>query len=197
MIRTLVEIQGGRVSIRETGTGQTKVSVIVDDSVSTVPLGGQEERLYTAEEVGDLQAGEAELVAAPLRRRIAQMTKEHADLVKRLGDAEMEVERLKKGHVCTRSCKPDAHVAFTGRQRLEELERKVVDYDLDRTTERDRADRMVAQIGKVNGAVHSPEVRDALARLEMSEADYVVSLANAVRQVRRAIGSPEPQTSQA
>lgn len=147
MIRTLVEIRDGRVSIVE-GTTETTVTVTVDGAPSTVPLGGQEERLYTAEEVGDFQASEAELVAAPLRSRITELERkvdlynvdrtterDRADRnMARAEKAEAEVVRLKKGHVCTRSCKPNAHVAFTGRQRLEELEQEAHD-------ERERADQ--------------------------------------------------------
>lgn len=109
MIRTLVEIQGGRVSIRETGTGQTEVSVIVDGALSEVE--GLGSRLYTAEKVGDLQASEAELVAAPLRRRIAELMgqvreydrdrtteRDRADQNKAWAErAEAEVDRLKTG----------------------------------------------------------------------------------------------------
>ncbi len=130
--------------------------------------GGLSERLYTAAEVGDLQASEAELVAAPLRRRVAYL--------------ETELERYRKAHVCTDSCKPNAHVAFTGsqivkeletelaneRQEIERLERENEDadrrinaltgqvrgYDHDRHTERDRADqnKAWAERAEANGA---------------------------------------------
>lgn len=75
MIRTLVEIRRGRVSIQETGSGTT-VTVALDDAPSTVPLGGQEERLYTAEEVAALQTSEARLVAEPLERKVRMLTLE-------------------------------------------------------------------------------------------------------------------------
>jgi hypothetical protein len=131
--------------------------------------GGLSERLYTAAEVGDLQASEAELVAAPLRRRVA--------------DLETELERYRKAHVCTDSCKPNAHVAFTGSQivkeletelanerqeierlereneeyhlnRIKKLETKVREYDKDRHTERDRADqnKAWAERAEANGS---------------------------------------------
>jgi len=65
-------------------------------------------RLYTAEEVGDLQASEAELVAGPLRRRVAEL--------------EYDLERYRRAHVCTVECKPNAHTAFQGRALVAELE---------------------------------------------------------------------------
>lgn len=67
----------------EVGPGKTvTITVHVDDAPST--LQGLGSRLYTAEEVGDLQASEAELVAAPLRREVAELSRKldrvYADL---------------------------------------------------------------------------------------------------------------------
>jgi chromosome segregation ATPase len=76
------------------------------------------ERLYTAAEVGAAQASEAELVAAPLRRRIEEMA-----------------ARLEKGHVCTEACRPNAHVAFLGRREVNKLE-----------NERDRFKARIAEL---------------------------------------------------
>lgn len=79
MIRTLIEIQGGRVNVQETHE-ETTVTVTIDGALSNpaelaeAAVRYERERLYTAAEVGDLQAGEAELVAAPLRRRVAALT---------------------------------------------------------------------------------------------------------------------------
>jgi cell division protein FtsL len=60
MVRTLEEVQGSRlaVNIHEVAFAGNELTVrlTIDGSLSTVPLGGQEDRLYTAEEVGDLQA---------------------------------------------------------------------------------------------------------------------------------------------
>lgn len=80
-------------------------------------------RVYTVAEVGDLQASEAELVAAPLRRRVAEL--------------EYDLERYRRAHVCTVECKPNAHTAFQGRVLVAELEVKI-------QTERGRADRAEA-----------------------------------------------------
>jgi cell division protein FtsB len=162
MIRTLEEVQGSRlaVNIREVAFAGNELTVrlTIDGSLSTVPLGGQEERLYTAEEVGNLQAGEAELVSAPLRRQVAEL--------------EAEVDRLKKGHVCTSSCKPNAHVAFTGRQRLEELERQVHD-ETERADnledERNRLARRVAELERSLSRSIDRENRMETERAELDE----------------------------
>jgi chromosome segregation ATPase len=74
--------------------------------------------LHTSRQVGDAQTSEAELVSAPLQRRIE--------------DLEMELEQYRTHHHCTDGCTSNAHVAFTGkglvkqlRQRIKELESQV------------------------------------------------------------------------
>jgi chromosome segregation ATPase len=96
MVRTLAEVHADRVT----------VTVTFDDAMS--------ERLYTAAEVGDAQAGEAELVAKPLQRRIAEL---ESELVRRT------IER-------------DQREAARAT-----LERQVHLYDVDRKTEQQRADK--------------------------------------------------------
>jgi DNA repair exonuclease SbcCD ATPase subunit len=97
----------------------------VDDALSTDPAA----RLYTAEEVGNAQASEAELVAAPLRRRIEELertlaeSRELVDFKTRVAD-QLDEDRAK-------------------------LHDKVREYDRDRKTERDRADRMTAQANRM------------------------------------------------
>lgn len=150
----------------------------------------EDQRLYTAAEVGDAQASEAELVAGPLRRqvaeleckvrgydldrhteqrradenkawaeraeangsrlsaalvqaekdrdsarrRVAELERTLAKEVNRNTDLETALERYRKAHVCTDTCKPNAHVAFTGSQLVRELETELAD-------ERERADK--------------------------------------------------------
>jgi hypothetical protein len=90
-------------------------------------------------------------------------------------------------------------------------------YDQDRHAERDRANQnrawaeraeaavarmaeekrealrpLAEKLGRVAGAVHTPEIADALARLDPSESDHVLHLAHAVRVVRDIAGSPTP-----
>jgi chromosome segregation ATPase len=76
--------------------------------------------LYTAEQMGDAQTSEAELVAARLRRRVM-------DLQENLHSAEQELATLRKHHMCTESCRPNAHVAFTGKGLVRELEEQNAD----------------------------------------------------------------------
>jgi hypothetical protein len=90
MVRTLAEVHADRVT----------VTVTLNDAPSS--LAG---RLYTAEEVGDFQASEAELVAQPLRTRINA------------------------------------------------LENRVRNLDLDRHTERDRADKAQARVAELERAL--------------------------------------------
>jgi chromosome segregation ATPase len=56
----------------------------------------EDQRLYTAAEVGDAQASEAELVATPLRRRIAELERTLAREVNRNTDLEAELDQVKK-----------------------------------------------------------------------------------------------------
>lgn len=74
-------------------------------------LGFKARGLFTGSQVGDAQTSEAELVSAPLRLRIAEL--------------EGELETYRKHHVCTASCQPNAHVAFTGKGLVAELETKL------------------------------------------------------------------------
>lgn len=81
----------------------------------------EDQRLYTAAEVGDAQASEAELVAKPLRRRIGELERVLAQEVNRNTDLEAQVE--------------DAD------RRINALTGQVREYDHDRHTEKQRADR--------------------------------------------------------
>lgn len=120
------------------------IEVRADGHAETVPVA---ERLYTAREVGDAQASEAELVSAPLRRWIRELehelaqaaeqhvrsieaqdrllrqaTEEREEARRRVEELEAELARVNKGHVCVEACRPNAHVAFQGRRRITELE---------------------------------------------------------------------------
>lgn len=91
------------------------------------------QRRYTDEDIIDAQASEAELIARPLRARIAdlegqlkrmdQAGTEAADI--QLAAARQRITELERSHACVQDCRPNAHVAFTGRQRIIELEGKV------------------------------------------------------------------------
>jgi chromosome segregation ATPase len=91
------------------------------------------DRLYTAAEVGDAQASEAELVAGPLRRRIAELERTLAREVNRNTDLEAQAE--------------DAD------RRINALTGQVKGYDHDRHTEKERADRERQRADKAEGLV--------------------------------------------
>lgn len=96
-IKTLDEARDGRV----------QVVITVDGATSTDPA----RRLYTAQEVGELQASEAELVATPLRGQIAMLKLDVDSLQRQLAEANDR-------------CEKNAHVALEGRQLVVELERQ-------------------------------------------------------------------------
>lgn len=96
-IKTLDEVRDERV----------QVVITLDGATSTDPA----RRLYTAQEVGELQASEAELVAAPLRREISMLKLDVDSLQRQLAEANDR-------------CEKNAHVALEGRQLVVELERQ-------------------------------------------------------------------------
>lgn len=143
-IRTHEELRADRVTVEITGTG----AEVTEFAETRLPS----RNLYTDEEVANLQASEAELVADPLRRRIAELERtlaESRELVafkdtviqstnkdftaelersahfrRRAEDAE---NKLMNGHVCTGGCSGDQHVAFVGRQALTRMENQVAE----------------------------------------------------------------------
>jgi hypothetical protein len=81
-IKTIQEFHDAHVTIKITVDGQAEAAAIA-------------QQLYTAEQVGDYQASEAELVAAPLRRQVAELERDAAyasgDWGQVLADAIQEV----------------------------------------------------------------------------------------------------------
>jgi chromosome segregation ATPase len=161
-IRTLDEVRAGRVR------------VTVD-----VELSG---RRYTDEDVARLQASEAELVAAPLRRRVEE-------LEAALTEIDKEADRL-RGVVIEYDL--DRHTERERADRAEaELERRTSERDereaarrrLEEGSNRALNERNTARrkLEAVRSVLLTPSVTAALARLEDSEADYVHSLAWAVK----------------
>lgn len=215
--------------MRETYQIEPGRTVTVTIEASDAPATG--ERLYTAREVGDLQASEAELVSAPLRRELAETkreldrrTQERDERERARAGQEARVRELERLLALSVAREDALEVRVSGLLgELAGAENRVRAYDQDRHTERDRANQnrawaeraeaatarmaeekreavqaLAEKLGQVAGAVHGAEVRDALARLEPSEADYVLRLAHAVRVVRDIVGSPTPPvTSQA
>lgn len=188
-VRTYDEISSERVSIA-VSPGQRIEIELADTSLSS--------RLYTAAEVGDAQASEAELVATPLRRRIAELERTLAQEVNRNTDLEAELEKATRGHVCTDSCKPNAHVAFIGRQRLAELETELADETERANKAEERADQERRRASELKDRASSVEEeleaaeryqaeRAQEARRSLAARDHLLSAAttriNAVREI--------------
>lgn len=140
MVRTLKEVQESRltVDIREVAFAGNELTVRLTVDSETSEVGPGEEWLAARSTVPfwDLKVE---------RERVVQL--------------QAEVERLRKGHVCTASCKPNAHVAFTGRQRLEELEQEVSDEALRADQNKDWAERAEARLAR-DAEVHVRRVAD-------------------------------------
>lgn len=128
-IRTLDEVRAGRVR------------VTVD-----VELSGAR---YTDEDVARLQASEAELVAAPLRRRIGE-------LEAGLTEIDKEADRLRG---------------------------VVIEYDLDRHTERERADKAQARVRELEQSLAARDRLLEAANRRLSAARDLLT-ADAVAQAR-------------
>lgn len=97
---------------------------------------------------------------------------------KRVIELEDKLERYHRAHVCTSSCQDNAHVAFTGKGLVRDLEAQVAKlteqvkgYDHDRKTERDRADRNQARAIKAEELVQEERIRgnNLAQRLAQSE----------------------------
>lgn len=277
-LKTADEFRDAHVTIEIRAANQNEAQRVLDGALSC--------QLYTAEQVGDFQASEAELVSAPLRRQLnealtrarkaeaeveRQRSRAHAFNLDReteneradqnkawaeraearlAKDAEAHVRRvaeLERGLEYWRDQYDDREKARASLElRVAELERTMADYDRARidlnekmavhgkdvarrlaerqtelaemTTQRDQLlsqlhgpdgphaklieaqegiKVLAAQIGKVSGAVHGPEIAMALDKGEEWPGDHLTTLATAVREVRRVLGTPEPGTSQA
>lgn len=149
-IRTHEELRTDRVTIEITGTGAEVTEFA-------------EAKLYTDGEVANLQASEAELVAGPLRRRIAELERALAKETKRAEEAE---SKLMKGHVCTGGCSGNQHVAFVGRKALTEMENQVAE--------------LTRKIGEAQGIIHGSQVQEAM---EASVGRMGVAMAKALQDV--------------
>lgn len=234
----------------EVGPGQAiTVTIEVKDAPDT------EERRYTDREVASLQASEAELVSAPLRRELEETKRELArrteereerEAARARLERELDQERHRRArdldavesqrdHQIVRVRELERLLALAvaredaleikvrgligdlgeANSRIEYLDEKVRLYDIDRNTERDRADKnrewaeraelrvaqmaqekrealasLADQLGKVIGAVHGHEVSTALQRTHYESGWEYQTMANAIRNVRRVVGSP-------
>lgn len=213
MIRTLVEIRDGRVSIQETAD-ETTVTVTVDGASSSLDLDETDrlnrqvrelgERLRTmdtelerrTEERDERERARANLEKSlseeirKLRAQVAEYDWDRKTERYRANRLQTEVDRLKKGHVCTNACKPNAHVAFTGRQRLEELEREVCD-ETERADQAEKALEESRSLVARQGARHDRTLRARDVETEERVKRRVTEMAAKIQKINDAVHSPE------
>lgn len=173
MVRTLVEIRNGRVSIQETAD-ETTVTVSLDGAMSDDGL------LSNAQVRSDI-------AQAAMKRNLESQVAELRDLLagsdSALGTAADDLARSRA-------------LVQGERQRVADLE-----HDLNTVRESEAELRRslearnnllagaTAQLGKVSGAVHGPTILAALDQVARNP-EQADTLANAVREVRRLVGSP-------
>lgn len=155
-VRTLDETRAERVTIA-VAPGQRAVIEIVDSAQSGT------DRLYTNEEVAALQASEAELVAKPLRARIAELVEEVNRRIKDAADHHIERDEAldkvsalethrdelrRQLATAQHARKIETDRADAAEKRVAETEEawrvqcsRVGEYDRDRHTEQARADQ--------------------------------------------------------
>lgn len=167
-VKTYDEISSERVRI-EVAPGQRATIEIVDGEVST----GLASRRYTAEEVGDLQASEAELVAAPLRREVAEM-KAKLDRVYADLDRSMDATEKAKSRVAELE------------EENQRLARQVCEFDRDRRTEQRRADENKAWAGRAEG--NGARLSEALVQAEKDRDNARRRVAELERSLALSIG---------
>jgi chromosome segregation ATPase len=128
MVRTLIEIQGGRVNVRETPE-ETTVTVTVDDLTTALTL-TRTSRQFNRARVIELEAERDEACQRSARRerRIKELVARNEELVARNEELsrdiagahqrgvelEAELDRYRKAHVCTSRCSENSHVVFEG-----------------------------------------------------------------------------------
>lgn len=128
-IKTHEELRADCVTIEITGTG----AEVTEFAETRLPS----RNLYTDDEVAALQASEAELVAGPLRHRIA------------------ELERMLAGAIDREAGLEEGWAA--DHKEIVALREKVHAFNLDRKTERDRADRERQRASELKDRLSSSE----------------------------------------
>jgi hypothetical protein len=153
MVRTLIEIQGGRVSVRETDAGPTEVMVTVDGASSSL---SPSERLCEVSECPRMFEARRDLLSqiADLEKLAWAVTQERDEAREtvevqrqRVADLEADLERYQTAHVCTSRCSINSHVAFEGSRIVKDLERELAE-SRQSTQARDRLLAKVTEEGE-------------------------------------------------
>lgn len=204
MVRTLVEIQGDRVSVS------------VDGALSEVVL---PERKYTAEEVAAAQNSEVALVTKGLNLRISELKATVGELMSRI-ELSNELETDLKEAIRDRDRYQDLAAGY---DRDRKTERDRANRKLE--AERDRADRLNAElerrtqerdereaaradlerkfmnseqsavdmfriVGRIAGVVYGPEVGDDITTCRRSPMEGANRAAEMLVEIRKLVGGP-------
>lgn len=183
-----------------------------------VPLDARVERLYTPAEVGAAQASEAELVAAPLRRRVTELEGE----IRRMDDqisgqteragqldrrnAQLTEELIRRTHERDEREKARAnleaetnerimgHVREADRLRtkIRELDRRNAEIAVELARERERAtdNREWAERAESRLAAHAADLKVAERKLDRAE-HTIETLSDQLGRIFGAVHSPE------
>lgn len=141
-------------------------------------------RLYTPAEVGDAQAGEAELVAAPLRDRVRELEVRISELSGSLFTARQGLS--------SESRRADSNRMWAARAEavIVETEEREETLKFELACAKDAIKKLSVQIGQISSVVHSPDLAKAMSLVYM--APETTALRDAVRDVRGALGLPDP-----
>jgi len=139
-IKTMAEVREGRVTVQieaPTDFFDDRMTVTI-----TVPATGPAEA-YDPEKAAQVMAGNYQRA----RERVTEL--------------EAELDRARKGHVCTERCTRDRHVAFTGRQRLIEAEQQVNSLEIQLEVSRQQVTDLKAQAQHIAQEANARERRQA------------------------------------
>lgn len=196
MIRTLVEIQGGRVSIRETGD-ETTVTVTVDSAPSEVP--DQSRGQIDGSWRDSLNKGQLLTEIERLEQELERRTRERDEREAARAVQERQAERFKaQAYGQNEWAAKERNRAERAEANGSRLSAALVQAEKDR----DQALQSLAArdrlVGKVSSAVDSPIILSVLRTewLNWTQSE-AAALTEAVNEVRRIVGSPESETSQA
>ncbi len=198
-IKTQAEMRSERVTIEIVADDQEEAELVAGRlNPPTDPgvlgrLAGQEDRIIELE--------------AELERRTGERDEREAARAK----LEDQLARVEKGHVCVPSCRPNAHVAFQGRQRVKDLEAQLAEKDeeiaeLGARLERGRlwAEDLAAALKQAENRLEAIDTLvsiDAVTRALNTHVvpEYASTMQDTIKGIREALDaqSPGDATSQA
>jgi len=174
----------------------TEVRRVIGESDASVS-NGLSSRLYTAEEVGNLQASEAELVAAPLRRRVAELertlaeSRELVELKNQVAD-DIDVDRAEL-HDKVRAERDRADQNKAWAERAEANGSQLSAALVEAEKQRDSARRRVAELDKQLDSYQRAERRAMAEHIRsLAARDNLLSAATTrIRQAKEILAAPK------